>query len=149
MRPLPEDPNFLIRCSFEDLIGLRCAGCGAGLTIAFVCGTSIDARCKRSISCSRLHLYRVCSRPAWAESNSNTYVDTETGERRVELIPVEPTVEQIDTERGTMLARLHPNGWTRCPHCGVSFATYSRASWQDGRHARCRTKLELLADTDA
>ena len=46
--------------------------------------------------------------------------------------------------RGVMETSLYPDGWILCPHCGRSFSSESRQSWDGERHVTCGTYLRLL-----
>ena len=46
--------------------------------------------------------------------------------------------------RGVMEAPLYPDGWVRCPHCGYSFNSKARMSWDGEKHVSCGTYLRLL-----
>jgi len=46
--------------------------------------------------------------------------------------------------RGVMEALLHPDGWVLCPHCGHSFNSQARMSWDGEKHVTCGTYLRLL-----
>ena len=46
--------------------------------------------------------------------------------------------------RGVMEASLYPDAWVLCPHCGYSFNSKARMSWDGERHVTCGTYLQLL-----
>lgn len=45
---------------------------------------------------------------------------------------------------GVMEAQLYPDRWVLCPHCGYSFNSQSRMSWDGKRHVSCGAYLRLL-----
>ena len=50
--------------------------------------------------------------------------------------------------RGVMEAPLYPDGWARCPHCGYSFNSKARMSWDGEKHITCGTYLRLLPSVE-
>ena len=69
-----------------------------------------------------------------------SFADKEEALRSFPRLPPGLAAQQ---EVAVLEARVHPDGWTKCPGCGTSFATYSARSWDGTKHLGCMTKLRL------
>lgn len=52
-------------------------------------------------------------------------------------------ISAFDNGLPEMVVGTYANGWVKCPNCGWRFATYSEASFREGRHLRCRQRLRV------
>ena len=138
--------DLLCHGSLEELKGVRCGACNHSLSVWYSwMHKALNVRC--SPDCGEAWIDGVLTPPPWAEPEAETTIETLSGRREVKPIR-EPSLDEIDAQRGVMRAVLRPDNWTKCPFCGKQFATYSRTSWNNQRHVSCQTKLELV-DSDS
>jgi len=142
------DWKLLCEKDFDELQKMRCFSCGRGVKAwyGWSCRGALNADCKGSHCWSiRMDGFPL---PPWAEPDADTTIDTESGERTVYVAPPEPTLEEIDAERGVMQATTNAHGWVRCPHCETRFRKHVTTSWDGERHRSCGTRLEIIAYSD-
>lgn len=61
---------------------------------------------------------------------------------------VKPHLWEEVEARGELPSRVNAKGFTKCPHCDLSFKTTS-ASWNGFRHTRCWGRIRLVPDESA
>ena len=50
----------------------------------------------------------------------------------------------FDNDRDVMSAVRRSDGWTCCPHCNLTFATYDPWAFRENRCMRCRQKIDSI-----
>jgi phage FluMu protein Com len=46
-------------------------------------------------------------------------------------------------KRGTMIAKVNEDGWTKCPFCENKFTINSNMSWDGEKNKTCKTRLKI------
>lgn len=99
-------------------------------------GRVVLAGCSLSESSARWHC-NTCGHEWGSFAGLFQELDRQRQEEQARL-------EREALARGVMEASLYPDGWVLCPHCGRSFNTQARMSWDGKKHVTCGTYLRLI-----